>query len=151
MRLPKPPSLFVVVFERRHVFLMQARANISFPVERSYLSSTTWKLDKNRDPRSAWEGILLGSAYSILANAYGQWPCMHPRSPIMLLPTTPPCARSATMDSTTAKVDRLPTGELRSHGMHTRFRASHGGASAGQVGSVHSYATADKEAMKSKT
>jgi hypothetical protein len=53
-RLPNPPPLFV--------FLKLVRADFFFPVERSSSSSTSWKLVKDQDHRSAWEGTIRSSS-----------------------------------------------------------------------------------------
>ena len=44
------------------VFLTQSRTDFSFRVERSSSSSTLWKLDKDRDPWSVWEGMICSSS-----------------------------------------------------------------------------------------
>ena len=53
-RLPNPPPLFV--------FLKPVRADFFFLVERSSSSFTSWKLVKDRDHRSAWEGMIRSSS-----------------------------------------------------------------------------------------
>ena len=53
-RLPNPPPLFVL--------LKLVRADFFFPVERSSSSSTSWKLVKDRDHQSAWEGMIRSSS-----------------------------------------------------------------------------------------
>ena len=53
-RLHNPPPLFV--------FLKLVRADFFFPEERSSSSSTSWKLVKDRDHRSAWEGMIRSSS-----------------------------------------------------------------------------------------
>ena len=53
-RLLNPPPLFV--------FLKLVRADFFFPVERSSSSSISWKLVKDRDHRSAWEGMICPSS-----------------------------------------------------------------------------------------
>jgi len=52
-RLPNPPPLFI--------FLKLVRADFFFLVERSSSSSTSWKLVKDRDHRSAREGMIRSS------------------------------------------------------------------------------------------
>jgi len=52
--LPNPPPLFV--------FLKLVRVDFFFPVERSSSSSTSWKLVKDRDHQSAWEGMIRSSS-----------------------------------------------------------------------------------------
>ena len=54
MRLPNPPPLFV--------FLKLVRADFFFSVGGSSSSSTSWKLVKDRDYRSVWEGMICSSS-----------------------------------------------------------------------------------------
>ena len=53
-RLPNPPPLFIS--------LKPVRADFFFLVKRSSSSSTSWKLVKDQDHRSAWEGMIRSSS-----------------------------------------------------------------------------------------